>query len=521
MNIFKNMKEGIREKMRSFLQIEKAQDLQVNILENMDEETKTIKNIIWYRGDTFELSQLYNQLPNKNDTFWGSVATTGLEIRKIHTGIASLIVDTLTYIIKRDYNGIDFDKDEKHKKEWEKIEEENNFNDLLEEAVSQGLYKGEGAFKVSFDPEISQLPIIEYFPKDKIEIIRKRNRIREIIFKTILIENDKQYLLKEIYGYGYIVYKLIDIKDNKEISIKNIKQTKNLENVKFDGAEINENGDILRYGSFMLAVPFKIKKEAIYDKKTDNFDAFDEVWSQWMNALRDGRSKEYIPECLLPRNPSTGEIIRPNSFDNKYIKTEDDANENGKNEIKVVQPEIPTDSYMNAYVTALDLALQGLISPSTLGIDTKKITDPNATAQREKEKATLYTRGIIVEALEKTIPKLVNIVFKAQATNEKQSIEEIKSHVKIGEYANPSFEAQVETIGKGKQQGVLSIEATVEELYGDSKSDEWKKTEVKRLKAEQGVIDLEQPAIDFDLEMKNTTNANNIVDKKQEKKVDE
>ena len=39
-----------------------------------------------------------------------------------------------------------------------------------------------------------------------------------------------------------------------------------------------------------------------------------------MDALRHNRTKEYIPENLLPRNPSNGEVMLPNSFDNAYIQ---------------------------------------------------------------------------------------------------------------------------------------------------------------------------------------------------------
>ena len=124
-----------------------------------------------------------------------------------------------------------------------------------------------------------------------------------------------------------------------------------------------------------------------------------------MNALRDGRSKTYIPASLIPKDKKTGQLLKPNSFDNKYIAVEDSLGENSKNEIVVKQPNIPTDSYMNTYITALDLCLEGIISPATLGIDTKKVTDPNATAQREKEKTTLWTRGKIVDVLSDKLPK--------------------------------------------------------------------------------------------------------------------
>lgn len=41
----------------------------------------------------------------------------------------------------------------------------------------------------------------------------------------------------------------------------------------------------------------------------------------------------------------------------------------------------------------------------------------------------------------------------------------------------------------------MSIEAAVEELYGDSKDTEWKTGEIKRLKQEQGIMDIEVPEV--------------------------
>ena len=122
-----------------------------------------------------------------------------------------------------------------------------------------------------------------------------------------------------------------------------------------------------------------------------------------MDALRVGKVKTYIPESLLPRDLNTGTFIKPNAFDNRYIATEANMSEKTDSKICTEQPAIPHDSYLASYVTALDLCLQGVISPSTLGIDVKKLD--NAEAQREKEKATLYTRGSIVKALQKGFVK--------------------------------------------------------------------------------------------------------------------
>lgn len=221
-----------------------------------------------------------------------------------------------------------------------------------------------------------------------------------------------------------------------------------------------------------------------------------------MQALRDGRSTKYIPDSMIPRDPRTGEVLRPNAFDNQYIKTDTPMSEGSDPKIDVEQPTIPHESYNATYITALDLCLQGIISPSTIGIDVKKLD--NAESQREKEKTTLYTRGKIVDAVQKTIPLVIDTAFKVLdlIRNENVVLEYTEASVNFGEYANPSFESQIETIGKAKSQSIMSNEAAVEELYGDTKSEEWKQEEIKRLNARDGVEVMKEPALNMEgLEM--------------------
>ena len=167
--------------------------------------------------------------------------------------------------------------------------------------------------------------------------------------------------------------------------------------------------------------------------------------------------------------------------------------ENAVSKIETVNGTIDTNSYLSTYVTALDLCLQGLISPSTLGIDVKKLD--NAEAQREKEKTTLYTRQTIIYALQDCLQSLIDKVFKVYALMSGEALDVTEAEVSFGEYANPSFESQIETVGKAKTQGVMSIESIVEELYGDSKTDDWKAEEVRRIKNEQGIAELEEPSM--------------------------
>ena len=488
--MFEKVKESIASKMRSFLKIHTANGKSFNINELLDFDGNVAVNKIWYRGESYELNQLYKQLDDNQYGFWGSVPTAGIEIRKIHTGLPKIMVNLLSSVVADDMQDVKFTS-EADNTLWHDIAEENTFDTLVKSAINKTLYTGDGAFKISIDTDISQLPIIEFFEADRIKVKRKRGRITEIVFKTAYRKDTNTYILYEHYGNGYIRYELKNSFD-KDVELATLEQTAGLNNIEWDGDFM-----LAEYISFYSSDKFEGRGQSVFDAKRDNFDALDEAWSQWIDALRAGRTKTYIPENLIPRNPNTGELLKPNAFDNRFIKLAPSMSENNDGKVSTESANIQHDSYLATYITALDLCLQGLISPSTLGIDNKKLD--NAEAQREKEKATLYTRQTIVAELQRVLPALIQSVFYAYQTLNKLPLNDVECDVTFGEYANPSFESQVETVGKAKAQGIMSIEASIDELYGDSRDDKWKKEEVARLKAEQGIVDVEEPAVNMDM----------------------
>ena len=498
--------EKMKKSIRTWLNVEEANPLEIRITESLDYEGNAARNRIWYRGDSNELQQLYEQISYNIDRnvdkykFWASDSSKGMEIRKIHTGLPSLIIDMLAAIITGDLSSIEIENAQ-CREIWEKTEEDNTFIKNLEKAVKETLYIGDGAFKISFSSDISKYPIIEFYSGEKIEPVIKRGRLIAIKFKTVYYQREKKYVLVEEYGYGYIKYKLMH--NDKEVPLETLDDTIGLVDVAFAGCRTDAEGNVIEPGAYMMAEPIKFfesgkwegRGQSVFDRKIDAFDAFDEVFSQWMDALRAGRTNRYIPESLIPRGVN-GELMKPNAFDNRYIKIADNMAENSQNKIDVESPEIRHESYLQSYITALDLCLQGLISPSTLGIDVKKLD--NADAQREKEKATLYTRNAVVEALSKCIPRLVDSAVRSYAEFNNMRIDSVDAVVNFGYYANPSFESQVETVGKARNYKIMSIEASVEELYGDSKDDDWKKEEVMRLKEEHGIATVEEPALNLE-----------------------
>lgn len=483
------LNETIKHGIRSWLNIVPASPYAIQIDETMDFELNAIRNRIWYSADGNKIEQMYRQMPEYADKqkFWSSRCTPGMEMRKIHTGLPSLIVRVLNSIIVSGMEKFEFSSP-KQEQLWGEIEKDNKFRKKFEKSLKETLFIGDGAYKISVDTDLSQYPILEWYPGEHIEIVLNRGRLKEIIFKKVYMDGKRQYVLNEHYGYGYIDPHLY--RGETEVPLNTLDETADMRTVTFDK-------------SVILAVPLKVYESSqfegrggsIFDGKLDAFDAFDETWSQWMDALRVGRTRTYIPESYIPRDPNGGGLMKPNAFDNRFIVGDNNMDENGKNQILSIQPSIAHDSYLASYCTSLDLCLQGIISPSTLGIDVKKLD--NADAQREKEKTTLYTRDAIIEALQETLPELISAAINAYHLLHNETLEEVEVNIKFKEYANPSFESQVETVSKAKQGGIMSIERCVEELYGDSLDEHCKEEEIARLKAEQGIQDMEEPAVNM------------------------
>lgn len=448
------------------------------------------RNRLWYRGDPSELHQYYTQVDDQmgNTKFWAAIATDGIDFRKIHTGLPGLIIDMLADIIIDALNKLTITGNDGAQKIWDKIEDENSFKDLVKQAIIDVFIDGDGAFKINYDTNISQYPILQFYSGIDVEYEYRMGRIVTIVFKNYYHKKSGNYLLKEYYSKDGVRYELFKNNNSKPLNdYKILEETKNLQ-------EIHENG-------FMLAVPlvfnkskkFKGRGQSIIDKKIDDFDSFDEVWSQWIEALRDNRTQTYIPEELIPADDN-GNLLKPNTWDKRFVKIGNSNAEDTAEKILRVSGDFEYEKMLQGYITALDLCLQGLISPSTLGIDTKKLD--NAEAQREKEKVTQYTRNKVIRVLEKVLPTVAVMCLKAYDKAQYKTVNKYEAKADFGEYSSPSFEAVVETVSKARPgQAVMSIERSVEELYGDSLSKEEKEEEIKRLKEEAGIIEKDEPSI--------------------------
>ena len=343
---------------------------------------------------------------------------------------------------------------------------------------------GDGAFKISLDPGVSDRPILEFWGADRVDYVRRHGRICEVHFISPV--GDRGRLLEEIYSVGGVRYVLLD--GDKELPLDAEEDTADLRPVSFEG-------------DFMLAVPLQFwpssrwrgRGRSIYDSKTDAFDAHDEIISQWMDAVRAGRVQRYVPESLIPRDENTGVLRSLSRFGSDFVAIGASSKETAEDKIDTVQPEIRYEAFLASYTSTLDMCLQGIMSPATLGIDVGKMS--SADAQREKKDITGMTRGAITSALEKALPALAQAALAAEDILMGDAPGEYGGTVSFGEYGAPSFDSRVQTIGEAATASVMSVEAQVDELWGSSKDDAWKAQEVARIKFERGIEQAAEPGI--------------------------
>jgi len=441
---------------------------------------EAFRNKLWYRGQAGELARYYELYDDRvgNTTFWGARGSRGYTFRKLHCGLPSLMVDVLSDIVCTDMLSIRVRQKNadgaEGQEDWDAIAKANGFDRLLRRAVRTTLAEGDGAFKLSVDAAASELPILSFHGGSGLGLAYNRQRLESICFESVFTEKENTYHLREVYGLSGVMYQLFD-KRGKELPLSATSVTRGLVNL------TNPHGFMMA-GTLMFDENprFEGRGRSVFDSKTGVFDALDECVSQWVDALRDGRVQTYIPDGYLPRDPETGALLRPNAFNARFVLKEESAMDGQTPRIEVVQPNISTSALLDSYVTFLDLCLQGILSPSTLGVDVKKLD--NAEAQREKEKVTLYTRARLIAVLRESLPGIVCAALRTYDWMRGREPGEYDVTVEFGEYANPSFEAQVETIGKAYAAGIMSVETALDELYGNSWTAEQKEAEAARLR---------------------------------------
>ena len=513
------LKEKIRKRILKFLKLDENPNSERFTYISNEEEVKRQKlseNKIWYYGDSNELLNYYtNQATygdakepiynrNKRNYFWGINPMEG-NIKRVHSGIPNAIVTTLVNVIGQPNIQV---ADVLQDNVLKEILEDNDFVSILnQQQMPLTMVEGWGAFKINIDKSVSNKPIIEYYEAEDVDFIHKSNKLIGIIYKDYYEYENRNYVLLETRrideGNSYVEYELYRLEKSNEVapvSLDTIPELSKLQNLTI------ENFDkILGVPSIFFFDLFNKKYgRSIYQGKVDLFDDLDQILSQDSQTVKVSTPVEYYPVDLLERDRN-GMPKMPKVYNRQYVKV--DALPNGDGELKqniqTTQPNLNFDQYAQDAKAKLDLILTGLLSPATMGIDVAK--KDNAIAQREKEKVTIMTRNNIIDRQEHVIKDLCYLCLCVQNYLNTDEFKKLDCEISVtfNEFANPSFENELQILGNAWSNGQLSTEKYVELLWTDKLSDEEKQKEIQWLdenkQKDNIMVDYDENAIRQDL----------------------
>lgn len=482
-----NLKERVRRKLISFLGIEKLTENpkgeRFTYLSNEEEVIRTAiqEYKAWYSGDSNELLNFYTQdrihnlanaVYNRNrvNYFW-AISTGEYNIKRVHSGIPKAIISTLVNVIGNPT--ITINDDEKQAKIDRIIDDNDLMHIINQQQMPLTMAEGWGAYKINIEKinEFKKDIVIDYYEAENVDFIYKSRRLIGIVYKDYYKIKDKDYVLLETRrtdgNHSYIEYELYRLNENNEVQsceLTDFEEFADLQNL------------VIENVPFILGVPSifffdeynRNYGKSIFAGKIDLFDDLDQILSQDSQTVRVSTPVEYIPTDLCERS-RTGKPILPDLYNRIFIAKETAPNGDGETDgkIETTQPVLNFAQYSENAKTKLDYILTGVLSPATMGIDIAK--KDNAEAQREKEKVTIMTRNNIIDRQTKTIKNLLNICLMLEEYLETGSIPLVKNEFNItyNEFANPSFENQLETLGTAYINGEISTERYVELLWGD------------------------------------------------------
>lgn len=457
---------------------------------------------IWYVGDSQELENYYTnrevggnaQEPiynrNKEAYYWGiTVKKNEQPIKKVHSGVPRAMIDTISNAI-----GVPMVQCEGYQDKIETIKKENHFaKKLTQESRPLTMVEGWGAWKINFDKELSKAPLFQYYEADQVDYVVKSGKIVAIIYRDYYQIKDKNYVLLETRS----------VKKNEETGqydscieweLYLYDKSNQAQRVPLDTleelADLDENGMCIKGLNKILGVPSvyfydvfnKDYGRSVFVGKLDLFDDIDQCLSQASQTDRVSTPVEYFPVSMLKRD-GNGNTTLPNVYNRQFVAYEDLPNGDGEGESKIhtSQPSLNYSQYIERYNSLIRAVLTGWMSPASMGFDVS--LKDNASAQREKEKVTMFTVSNVVDEETNQLKDLFEIALIVMEYMETGKITKLDYDISIkyNEFAAPTFDSMVQTLLPLFSAGGISTEMYVDKLYGDSLSKEEKDKEIAKL----------------------------------------
>lgn len=449
-----------------------------------DEDFYKRLNKVFYKGDTAEIIRFFKTHRPKYSIFplnsFYRVVTGNVPI--MHYDLAGIITKTMVNLLFSDSPrfealGDNQSLNEQNNEILEKIFKENKIGILLQKACEMESYSGAVGFKPVIDKDFSDFPILVPYPKEDIELIKKYDRVTEVMFKDYYEYNDKTYILYTICGKGYIDYKLYESskKESKEVSLATLEETSDLKKLNF----FNKQGEQLKT---IMCVYKENKADAESDYKNiyDDFAALDEIYSNLIDFIRKSKIKTYYPETMLEQDAKTGKKLKKNEYDCSDVILHDSNPSGTTQEVKrdIVDVNNSLTGYREAFNNVLLNALSTAgLSPASVGLDMAG-ANSSALALNIRERVSLRTKAEKQKRWHESLIELVQLVLTLNSITSVDSeniyLEEFEDNVKITfpEYETPTFDEQVQSLSTALQSNLIDLESALKMLYPNKTEDE-------------------------------------------------
>lgn len=469
--------------------IEKVLDAKnLNVSEGMnimmDEDYLMRQNKAFYMADTPELLRFFATNRPKNQ-----IGTNNLFYRVVngnipvlHYPLANIITKTMVNLLFNHNPIIEVkSKSKKRSKELtdklDNILEENNFSELLQKAAEYESYSGAVAFKPILDSEFSDNPILMIYPKEDVDVVKKYDRITEIIFKDYYEVEKDRYVLYTICGMGYIDYALYKINSGnklKEVSLATLPETAELKRLNF------YNNDGTPYNKLMAVYKEnKADGRSDYYNLTDDFAAIDEIYSNMINFIRKSKIKTYLPENTLKFDVNGGRKIIPNDYDTDNIILYDSNPEGTKQD--VVRDTIDINASIQGYKDAFNNVLLNALStaglsPCSVGLDMAG-ANSSGLALNIRERVSLRTRSEKIKRWKASLEQLSALLLSLSDFTSAQEglfINEMDEPIEVSfqEYESPTYSEQVTVLSDALNNNLIDLESALKLLYPDKEDKE-------------------------------------------------
>lgn len=363
---------------------------------------------------------------------------------------------------------------------------------------------GDAAWHVHFDPEISDYPIIELVPPERLGLRKKYNRIVEYIIKqqVILDDEPQDYELhtcytkrrKKVQKNGATRY--VDDGILQQFKIWNgsryVQRDKELKSKIFKAYGIEEKtvlplvdfpvvylpntlNSTQGAGAYTNARPYGV----VYGLESVSA-ALDEILSNCVDTVRKSFPFLLIDEQMIPSNVQ-GDKDKGAFSTRRHSYVLPKNVKEAEKLLQQIQAKLNTSEFVESAKFQINIALNKVgINAATLGLQLSGHVEAEAT-QNAKERNSIRTRNAFASDYERYLSKLFAVllqyddyvngstVAKDTATGEEAYVAETYEGIKatFRKYIVDTPEEIAEVLAKKVQQSLMSIFAAVREQHPD------------------------------------------------------